>query len=74
MNQIVLLLFALCEKCTKREFCWSVISRIWNEYGELLFKSSHTVQIWEKMEQKKIMPALFTQCWHTLVLGSCNEN
>ena len=38
-----LLLLVLCEKCSNTEFFWFVISRIWNEYRELLYKYSHTV-------------------------------
>ena len=56
------------EKCLNEESLWSIISCIWNEYEELLCKSSHTVQIRDERNRKKIMRAPFTQFWHTLVL------
>ena len=34
------------------EFLWSVFSRIWAKYGDLLRKSPYSVQMWENTDQK----------------------
>ena len=36
------------------EFFWSVLSRIWTEYGDLLSKYPYSVQIRENKDQKKL--------------------
>ena len=46
-----------------RIFFWSVFSCIRTEYGDLLSKSSHSVQIQENTDHKKLcIWTLFTQC------------
>ena len=40
------------ENCPYLEFPWSVFSRIWPEYGDLLCKSPYLVQIRENTDQK----------------------
>ena len=40
------------KKCPYSEFSWSVFSHIWNEYGDLLYKSSNSVQMRENADQK----------------------
>ena len=43
-------------------FFWSVFSRIWIEYVDLLRKSQYSVQVWENMDQKKLrIWTFFTQ-------------
>ena len=42
----------LREKCPNMEFFWSVFSRIWSEYGDLLLKSAYSVQVRENKDQK----------------------
>ena len=42
----------LREKCPYSEFSWSVLSRIWNEYGEILRISPYSVQMWKNTDQK----------------------
>ena len=42
------------EKCPNTEFFWSVFSRIWTEYGDLLLKSPYSAQMWENTYQKKL--------------------
>ena len=37
-----------------RSFFWSVFSRIWTEYRDLLSKSQHSVKIQENTDQKKL--------------------
>ena len=46
-----------------RSFFWSVFSRNWTEYGNLLRKYPNSVQIQENTNQKKICVwTFFTQC------------
>ena len=40
------------KKLPYSEFPWSVFSRIWNEYGDLLYKSSYSVHMRENADQK----------------------
>ena len=47
-----MLMSSLCEKCPKTEFFWSVFSRIWTEYGDLLYISPYSVQMRENKDQK----------------------
>ena len=42
----------LREKCLYSEIFWSVFSRIWSEYGEILRISPSSVQMRENMDQK----------------------
>ena len=42
----------LWEKCAYSEFFWSVFSRIWTEYGEILRISPYSVCVWENTYQK----------------------
>ena len=42
----------LREKCPYSEFFWSVFSRIWTEYGEILSFSPYSVQVQENTDQK----------------------
>ena len=45
-----------------RSFFWSVFSRIWTEYGEILRISLYSVRMREHMDQKKLRVwTLFTQ-------------
>ena len=44
----------LCEKCPNMELFWSVFSRNWTEYGDLLY-GLETLRIW----------TLFVQCYAT---------
>ena len=41
-----------CEKFPYSDFFWSVFSRIWSEYKELLFKTLYSVWMHENMDQK----------------------
>ena len=41
----------LGKKCPYSELFWSVFSRIWTEYGEILHMSPYSVQIMENMDQ-----------------------
>ena len=43
---------SLSEKCLYSEFSWSVFSRIWTGYGEILRISSYSVRMQENTEQK----------------------
>ena len=43
----------LREKCPYSEFFWSVFSRIWTEYGEILHSSPCFFRIWENTDSKK---------------------
>ena len=46
-----------------KSFFWSVFSRIWTEYGEILRISPYSVQMQENTEWKKLrIWTLFTQC------------
>ena len=38
---------------------WSVFSRIWTKYGDLLYKSRYSVQMRESMDQKTQNTAIF---------------
>ena len=40
---LILLSLELREKCLYSEFFWSTLSRIWNEYGEMLRISPYSV-------------------------------
>ena len=40
------------KKCPYSEFFWSVFSRIWTEYGDLLRISSYSVRMREKTDYK----------------------
>ena len=42
----------LREKCLYSEIFWSVFSRIWSEYGEILRISPSSVRMRENMDQK----------------------
>ena len=42
----------LRKKCPCSKFFWSVFSRIWTEYGEILRISLHSVRIRENTDQK----------------------
>ena len=45
-----------------RSFFWSVFSRIWTQYGEILRISLYSVRMRENMDQKKLRVwTLFTQ-------------
>ena len=46
-----------------RSFFWSVFSRIWTEYGEMLRISPYSVWMWENTDQKKLrIWTHLTQC------------
>ena len=48
-----------------RSFFWSVFSRIWTEYGEILRNSQYSVQMRENIDQNKLsIWTLFTQ-WNS---------
>ena len=56
-----------------RSFFWSVFSRIWTEYGDLLRKSPHSVQMRENTDQKKLfILTIFTQYWKRKVFKTQN--
>ena len=38
-----------------QSFFWSVFSRIWTEYGDLILKSSYSAQMRENMDQKNFI-------------------
>ena len=42
----------LCEKCPCLELFWSVFSRIWTEYGEILECGPNSVEMLENADQK----------------------
>ena len=42
----------LREKYPYLEFFWSVFSRIWTKYGDLLRKSPYSIRMWENENQK----------------------
>ena len=44
---------SLREKYPNVEFFWSVFSRIWTEYCDLLSKTQYSLQIRENTDQKK---------------------
>ena len=44
---------ALPKKYSYLEFLWFVFSRIWTEYGGLLYKSMYWVRMRENTDQKK---------------------
>ena len=48
------------KKCSYSEFFWPVLSRIRTEYGDILCKFSHSVQMWENTNQKN------SECKHYL--------
>ena len=43
---------ALREKCPYSGFFWSVFSRIWTEYGEILRISAYSVRMRQNADQK----------------------
>ena len=43
---------SLGKKSLYSELFWSVFSRIRTEYGDLLYKSPYSVQMWENADQK----------------------
>ena len=45
---------SLREKCPKRSFFWTVFSRIWTEYGEILRIYPYSVGIRENTNQEKL--------------------
>ena len=46
-----------------RSFFWSIFSRIWTEYGEILPISPYSVRMRENTDQKKLrIWTLFMQC------------
>ena len=51
---------ALPEKCLNTAFFWSVFSRFWTDYGDILRKSLHLVQIRESTNQKISVFRLFS--------------
>ena len=56
-------LLPLHEEGPNTDFFWSALSCAWNEYGDLLRKSSCSVRIQENTEQKKLhIRTLFMQC------------
>ena len=59
----------LYEKCPNTEFFWSVFSRIWTEYGDLLRKSPYSVRIRENTDQKKLRSWTFFSQWQHYFLG-----
>ena len=71
---LILLSLELCEKCLYSEFFWSTLSRIWNEYGEMLRISPYSVWMLENANHKKLkMQTLFTQC-SPLYLERCQAS
>ena len=49
---VLLWTVTLRKKCPYSEFSWSVFSYMRTHYGDLLCKSSHSVQIRKKIDQK----------------------
>ena len=58
----------LRENCPNTEFFWSLFSRIWIEYGNLLRKSSYSVQIRTRKKFRIWIP--FTQSLYEVVKKS----
>ena len=54
----------LCEKCPYSEFFWSVFSRIWTEYGEILHISPYSVRMRENMNLKNSEYRHFSRSEH----------
>ena len=54
----------LREKCPYSEFFWSVISRIWTEYGEMLCISPYSRNVGKCGPEKLRIRTLFTQ-WNS---------
>ena len=53
----------LPKKCQNTEFFWSLFSRIWTEYRDLLRKSPYSFQILENADQKRLrIGTFFAQC------------
>ena len=55
---------ALCEKYPYSEIFWSLFSRIWTEYGDLLCKCPNSLKIRENVDEKNF------ECAHFLRSGS----
>ena len=65
-----LLCFAsLHEKCRYSEFFWSVFSRIWTEYWEIVRISPYSVEMRENTDQK----TLNTDTFHELCVLTCSS-
>ena len=55
-GRLVVHLYLHCAKGVKIwNFFWSVFFRIWTEYGDLLCKFPYSVQMWENLDQKKLV-------------------
>ena len=52
--------FALREKCPYSELFWSVFSRIWTEYGEIIRISPYSIQVQENTD------LINSECGHFL--------
>ena len=50
------------DKCLYLEFFWSVFSRIWTEYEEILHISPYSVGTRENIDQKNSEYGLFSYC------------
>ena len=62
-SSVVVLLSRYAKSVQIRSFFWSVFSRIWTEYGEILRISPYSVRMRENTVQKKLrIWTLFTQC------------
>ena len=60
----------LREKYSYSEFVWSVFSRIWTEYRQILCICPYSVRMRENMDPKKLrIRTLFTQCVVQPLLG-----
>ena len=45
------MMMTLRKKCSYSELFWSVLSRMWTEYREILRISQYSVRMWENMDQ-----------------------
>ena len=66
---------SLREKCPNTKFFWSVFTRIWIEYGDLLRKSLYSVRIRVNTAQKRLrIWTLFTQWVMPTYLVAITDN
>ena len=72
-RQFLCIFNAHCVKSVQmRSFIWSLFSRIWTEYGDLLCKSPYSFRMRENLDQKKLrILTLFTH-WLSLKLVDVN--
>ena len=57
----------LSKECPYSEFFRSVFFRIRTEYGEILFISMYSVQMWESADQKNYIYTLYMDTFHAVL-------